>query len=75
MPADGAAQGASASVYMTVTLYLIKEWRHMAMEELFSSRTSLPRQCVSGKHLALNPCFPRPTVNLLLPRKPLRSCE
>lgn len=41
----------------------------------FNSRTSLPRQYVSGKHFALNPCFPRPTANLLLPRKPPRSCE
>ena len=41
----------------------------------FNSRTSLPRQYVSGKHFALNPCFPRPIANLLLPRKPPRSCE
>lgn len=45
------------------------------MEELCHSRPSLPRQCISGKHFTLNPCFPRPIANLPLPRKPPRSCE
>lgn len=51
--------GSRRSVYMTVTLHLIAEWSAYGCGGAFNSRTSLPRQYVSGKHFTLNPCFPR----------------
>lgn len=62
MPPDGRhrvefSEGVSASIHVTVALHLTEEQKYMAMKELCNSRTSLPRQYVSGKHFALNACF------------------